>query len=84
MEEKNETGLTSSVQELPTEPGAVIVPADGHEYIEANLYGMNLRAREAVLCWVEIWYAAWRDGASTHGNVKPEHITPGTWKVDDQ
>ena len=36
-------------QELPTNKGTVIVPADGREYIEANLYGMNLRAREAVL-----------------------------------
>ena len=84
MNEKNEAAAIHPSQELPTEPGAVIVPADGHEYIEANLYGMNLRAREAVLSWVEIWYAAWRDGGSTHGHVKPEHITPGTWKVDDQ
>ena len=84
MNEKNEAAAIYPAQELPTEPGAVIVPAYGHEYIEANLYGMNLRAREAVLSWVGIWYAAWRDGGSTHGHVKPEHITPGTWKVDDQ
>ena len=27
------------VQELPTTPGTVIVPADGHEYITATVFG---------------------------------------------
>ena len=74
-----------AVQELPTEPGAVIVPADGHDYIEATMdNGETFRAREAIRSRAGAWYAAWRFGKRTGGVVLPEAITPGTWKVADQ
>ena len=73
-------------QELPTENGAVIVPADGHEYIEAACFGVVWRAREAVLGLDGRWHGVWRRGAGVAavGSVSPGRITPGIWKVDDQ
>ena len=71
-------------QELPTEPGAVIVPADGHEYIEATMRGETVRAREATRSGAGGWYAAWRSGEQTSGLASSREITPGTWKVDDR
>ena len=38
------------VQELPTKDGAVIVPAEGREFIEAEVAGQTFIAREAVVC----------------------------------
>ena len=73
-----------AVQELPTADGAVIVPAEGHEYIEARVCNKTYRAREAVRHWAGGWHAAWRSGSQMRGGVAPEEITPGTWKVDDQ
>ncbi|QAV29761.1 hypothetical protein MT1254_10945 [Micrococcus luteus] len=70
--------------DLPTEPGAVIVPADGHEYIEAAERGRTCRAREAVLGLGGHWYAAWRSDAVLCGLIPPECITPGTWKEAGQ
>ena len=72
-----------TVQELPMEPGSVIVPADGHEHIEATLCGQTFYARTALLSWSG-WYAAWRAGDRKCGFASPEEITPGTWRVDDQ
>ena len=72
------------VQELPTEAGTVIVPADGHEYVEATMHGGTFRAREAIRSWAGGWYAAWRSGEQTAGLASSEDITPGTWKVADQ
>ena len=71
------------VQELPEEDGAVIVPADGHEYIEAAEGGVKYHAREAFLRVGGIWQAAWRTDTGT-GNpcMASKEITPGTWKVD--
>ena len=63
------------VQELPTEDGAVIVPADGREYIETRAGKKSRRLTWDAECFV--WYDA--RGTHLHGD-----ITPGTWKVDDQ
>ena len=69
---------------LPTEDGAVIIPADGHEYIEATMRGETVRAREATRSGAGGWYAAWRSGEQTSGLASSREITPGTWKVADQ
>ena len=73
-----------AVQELPTNPGAVIIPADGHEYIEATMRGETVRAREATRSGAGGWYAAWRSGEQTSGLASSRDITPGTWKVADR
>lgn len=72
------------VQDLPTDPGAVIVANDGYEYIEATLDGVTYRAREAVLVGEDDWYAAWRSDSRVMPAVTPDQITPGTWKVDEK
>ena len=73
-----------TVHELPTEKGAVIVPADGHDYIEARVCGKTYRAREAMRHWAGGWHAAWRSGSELRGVVGSEEITPGTWKVEGE
>ena len=76
------------VRELPTEGGIVIVANDGHDDIEAigPVSGATWRTKEAVLGADGRWYGVWRLDARTPAaaSVAPEHITPGTWKVDDQ
>ena len=72
------------VQELPTKPGTVIVPADGHEYITATVGGVTYRAREAILIGENQWHAAWRSDEGVLVYVASERVTPGTWKVDDK
>ena len=71
------------VQELPTGPGAVIVPADGREYVEAAFFGETYHAREAMLSG-ELWHAVWRTahGDRVRHSLLPEDITPGTWKAE--
>ena len=69
---------------LPTKPGAVIVPADGHEHITATVGGVTYRAREAIFSCSVLWLGVWRSIDSTAVSALPEDITPGTWKVDDQ
>ena len=70
---------------LPTEDGAVIIPADGHEYIEAVIDGHTYYAREAMringLC-----RAVWRTPHcfQVRYSVLPWKVTPGTWKVDGE
>ena len=64
-----------SVQELPTEDGAVIVPADGCDYIETR-NGKTPRR----LTWDAESYV-WYDARGTHLDAD---ITPGTWKVDGE
>ena len=68
--------IRRTVQELPTEyDGAVIVPADGHEFIEIRAGKKSRR-----LTWdadAFVWYDA-------YGTYLCTDITPGTWKVDDQ
>lgn len=75
------------VQEMPTEDGAVIVPADGREHIEAVFDSRTWRAKEAILCASGWWRGVWRRepgyGGAT-GIVPPECITPGTWKVEGE
>ena len=73
-----------AAQELPTEDGAVIVPAEGHEFIEATICGETHYARAALRSWVGDWYAAWRAGERKCGLAASGDITPGTWKVADQ
>ena len=72
------------VQELPEEDGAVIVPAEGHEFIEATICGETHYARAALRSWVGDWYAAWRAGERKCALAASGDITPGTWKVADQ
>ena len=64
-----------TVQELPEEDGAVIVPADGHEYIETRTGKKSRRLTWDAECLV--WYDA--RGTHLHGD-----ITPGTWKVEGE
>lgn len=56
------------VQELPATDGAVIIPAEGHEFIETNEGFAN-----ALVHLGGKWYG----GAFP---IKPEQITPGTRK----
>ncbi len=55
--------------ELPMEDGAVIVPADGREFIETN---------EGFASALVHLGGKWYGGAFP---IKPVQITPGTWKV---
>ena len=73
------------IQELPTEPDAVIERADGHKYITATVDGETYRAREAMLSG-ERWHAVWRrdSGRGAISFVRSHEITPGTWQVDDR
>ena len=81
-----------AVQELPEEDGAVIVPAEGREFIEAEVAGQTFIAREAVVCQSDFGPAnvlegAWRrvdDGSRVGGQVSRGFITPGTWKVEGE
>lgn len=59
----------AEVAELPTEDGAVIVPADGHEYIQTN---------EGIANALVHLGGKWYGGAF---QIEPEDITPDTWKV---
>lgn len=63
------------VQELPEEDGAVIVPADGCQFIETRTGKKSRRLTWDAECLV--WYDA--HGTHLHGD-----ITPGAWKVADQ
>lgn len=73
-----------TVKPLPTEPGTVIVPAEGHEYITATVGGMTYRAREAILIGENQWHAAWRSDEGVLIYVTPERIDAGTWKVGNR
>ena len=64
-----------AVQELPEEDGAVIVPADGCQFIETRTGKKSRRLTWDAECLV--WYDA--RGTHLYGD-----ITPGTWKVDDK
>ena len=59
------------VQELPEEDGAVIVPADGREYIETRTGKKSRRLTWDAECLV------WYDARGTH--LRGD-ITPDTWK----
>ena len=62
-----------AVQELPTEDGAVIVPAEGREFIETRSGKKSRR-----LTWDAESYV-WYDARGTHLDAD---IITGTWKVD--
>lgn len=68
------------VQDVPTEPGTVLDPADGHEYITATVGGETYRAREAILLEPDHWHAAWRSDEGVLPYVISERIDPDTWK----
>ena len=72
-----------TVQELPTEDGEIIIPADGHEHVEAVVYGHTYYANAAMLVNGN-WQAAWGTAigwAAPISSMTPESITPGTWKA---
>ena len=74
-------------QELPTKPGTVIVVNDGHEYVEAVVRGVVWRTREAVLGPDSRWRGVWRMDSgyvASSWSVRPEEITPWTWKVEGE
>ena len=64
-----------AVQELPTEDGAVIVPAEGREFIETRSGKKSRR-----LTWDAESYV-WYDARGTHLDAD---IITGTWKVDEK
>lgn len=84
--EREDTTLTirRPVKELPTEDGAVIVPADGHEYITVTANGATWYVREAVRAREGLWLGAWRSADRLRCYVATYQITPGTWKVGGQ
>ena len=73
-----------AVQDVPTEPGEVIVNNDGHEYITATFGGEVYRAREAILLDPDHWHAAWRSDVGVLPYIISERIDPGTWKVGNR
>ena len=77
-----ETAATT--QQLPPNQGEVIIPADGRERITAVVNGVAYCAREAVTNQWGQWMGVWRSAGGVRSQVCSEHITPGTWKVDDQ
>ena len=78
--------IRRTAPELPTTPRTVIVPADGHEYIEAVVSGVVWRTREAVLGLDGRWHGAWRVGSGRLAveSTSSDSITPDTWKVDEK
>ena len=68
-----------TAQELPTWDGAVIVPADGHEYIAmADAEGWVFD-RMTYSAEHDRWYGMTARGAIAMCSA--EQIAPGTWKV---
>ncbi len=68
-----------AVEELPTEDGAVIVPADGSEFIEqvgdcANYRRLTYDAASGR--WI-----GWDMLNHEAEALSPEYITPGTWRT---
>ena len=72
------------VQELPRKEGTLIVPADGREFIEAEVWGKTYYASEAILLGERDWLGAWRSPHSVQVDVTSGQITPGTWKVGNR
>ena len=64
-----------AAQELPTDDGAVIIPAAGHEYIETRAGKKPRRLTWDAECYV------WYDARGTHLDAD---IIPGTWKLEGQ
>ena len=71
-----------SAQELPTEDGAVIAPADGCEFILVTDAGGWAFERMTYSAEHDRWYGMTKRGAIAM--CIAEQIIPGTWKVEDQ
>ena len=87
LADAHEEAMSQNAPALPTKPGTVIVVNDGHEYVEAVVRGVVWRTREAVLGPDSRWRGVWRMDSgyvASSWSVRPEEITPGTWKVADQ
>ncbi len=72
-------------RELPTEFGAAIVPAEGHETITATdpEAGTVWRTREAARISSKHWTGVWRDEDGTFSSVIPAGwIDADTWQED--
>ena len=70
------------VQELPAEDGAVIIPADGHDFIEqvgdcANYRRLTYDAASGR--WI-----GWDTLNHEAEALSQEYITPGTWRVEGE
>ena len=87
LADAHEEAMSQSAPALPTEPGAVIVPADGRADVDAVYVGSAYTTRHATYdhC-TGAWVGLWRHGAGggCMSMMAADHITPGTWKVDDQ
>lgn len=71
-----------SAQELPTEDGAVIAPADGCEFILVTDAGGWAFERMTYSAEHDRWYGMTKRGAIAM--CIAEQIIPGTWKEDDR
>ncbi len=76
--------IRRAVQDLPTASCTVIVPADGREYIEAEVLGETYHASEAILLGGRDWLGAWRSPHGILTDVTSGQIAPGTWKVGNR
>lgn len=74
--------IRRTAKTLPNDMNSVIVPADGHERIEAVMNRKTWYAREAVLGAYGLWIAAWRSDTDSIPGINPREITEGTWKED--
>lgn len=73
------------IKDLPTEFGAAIVPAEGHETITATdpVTGTVWRTREAACSSTLYWMGVWRDEDGTFSSVVPvAWIDAPTWQED--
>ena len=68
-----------AVEELPTEDGAVIVPADGSDFIEQ--VGDCADYRRLTYDAASGRWIGWDMLNHEAEALSPEYITPGTWKV---
>ena len=78
----HEEATSRSAQELPTEDGAVIAPADGCEFILVTDAGGWAFERMTYSAEHDRWYGMTKRGAIAM--CIAEQIIPGTWKVEDQ
>lgn len=78
----HEETMPRSAQELPTEDGAVIAPADGCEFILVTDAGGWAFERMTYSAEHDRWYGMTKRGAIAM--CIAEQIIPGTWKVEDQ
>ena len=82
LADAHEETTPRSAQELPTEDGAVIAPADGCEFILVTDAGGWAFERMTYSAEHDRWYGMTKRGAIAM--CIAEQIIPGTWKVADQ